>query len=132
MMVAFACSVVSTLIISIPSIMAGLWADVDHIQWVVTSFDMTQTVVMPTVGWLGGMLGNRHLFLVGIAISFLAACLGGMTWRLEALIVFRGFQGIGAGLLQPTLTAIFSPSEPYLTMPSTGGLAYSALKARTA
>jgi len=131
MMVAFAFSV-STLTISNPSIMADLRADVDHTQWVVTSFDLTQTVVMPTVGWLGGMLGNRHLFLVGIAIAFLCACLGGMTWRLEALIVFRGLQRTGAGLLQPTLTAIFSPSEPYLTMQSVGGLAYSALKARTA
>jgi hypothetical protein len=47
-MVAFAFSV-STLIISIPRIMAGLRADVDRLQWVVTSFDVTQTVVMPTL-----------------------------------------------------------------------------------
>jgi EmrB/QacA subfamily drug resistance transporter len=104
-MVAFAFSV-TTLTIAIPSIMAGLRADVDRIQWVVTSFDMTQTVVMPTVGWLGGILGNRNLFLVGIAISLVGACLGGMSWSLEALIVFQIFQGIGAGLMQPTLTAI--------------------------
>lgn len=104
-MVAFAFSV-STLTIAIPSIMAGLRADVDRIQWVVTSFDMTQTVVMPTVGWLGGILGNRNLFLAGIGISLVGACLGGMSWSLEALIVFQILQGIGAGLMQPTLTAI--------------------------
>lgn len=104
-MVAFAFSVTS-LTISIPSIMAGLSADVDRIQWVVTSFDMTQTVVMPTVGWLGGILGNRNLFLTGIGISLLGACLGGMAWSLEALIAFQVLQGVGAGLMQPTLTAI--------------------------
>jgi EmrB/QacA subfamily drug resistance transporter len=104
-MVAFAFSV-STLTIAIPSIMAGLRADVDRIQWVVTSFDMTQTVVMPTVGWLGGILGNRNLFLTGIGISLIGAVLGGMSWSLEALIVFQIVQGIGAGLMQPTLTAI--------------------------
>jgi EmrB/QacA subfamily drug resistance transporter len=104
-MVAFAFSV-TTLTIAIPSIMAGLRADVDRIQWVVTSFDMTQTVVMPTVGWLGGILGNRNLFLTGIGISLIGACLGGLSWSLEALIVFQIVQGIGAGLMQPTLTAI--------------------------
>jgi len=104
-MVAFAFSV-STLTISIPSIMAGLSADVDQIQWVVTSFDMTQTVVMPMVGWLGGLYGNRNLFLTGIGIAVLGGCLGGLSWSLEALIVFQIVQGIGAGLMQPTLTAI--------------------------
>ncbi len=104
-MVAFAFSV-TTLTISIPSIMAGLSVDIDHIQWVVTSFDMTQTVVMPTVGWLGSLIGNRNLFLTGIGISFIGACLGGMSWSLEALITFQILQGIGAGLMQPTLTAI--------------------------
>jgi MFS transporter, DHA2 family, multidrug resistance protein len=104
-MVAFAFSV-STLTIAIPSIMAGLRADVDRIQWVITSFDMTQTVVMPTVGWLGGILGNRNLFLAGIGISLIGATLGGISWSLEALIVFQIVQGIGTGLMQPTLTAI--------------------------
>jgi DHA2 family multidrug resistance protein len=104
-MVAFAFSV-STLTIAIPSMMAGLRAAVDRVQWVVTSFDMTQTVVMPTVGWRGGTLGNRNLFLTGIGGSLLGGILGGMSWSLEALIVFQIVQGIGAGLMQPTLTAI--------------------------
>lgn len=104
-MVAFAFSV-SSLSIAIPNIMAGLNADVDRIQWVVTSFDMTQTVVMPLVGWLGGITGNRNLFLIGIGISVLGACLGGISWSLEALITFQIIQGIGAGLMQPTVTAI--------------------------
>jgi MFS family permease len=104
-MVAFAFSV-STLSIAIPSIMADLSADVDRIQWVVTGFDITQTVVMPTVGWLGGILGNRNLFLIGISISLVGTSLAGMAWSLEALIGFQILQGIGAGLMQPTLIAI--------------------------
>jgi EmrB/QacA subfamily drug resistance transporter len=104
-MVAFAFSV-SPLNIAIPSIMADLSADVDRIQWVVTAIDMTQTVVMPTVGWLGGILGNRNLFLTGISISLVGACLAGMAWSLESLICFQILQGIGSGLMQPTLIAI--------------------------
>jgi EmrB/QacA subfamily drug resistance transporter len=104
-MVAFAFSV-STLSIAIPSIMADLSADVDSIQWVVSGFDIIQTVVTPTVGWLGGMLGNRNLFLTGISISMVGAALAGMSWSLESLIIFQLLQGIGAGLMQPTLIAI--------------------------
>ncbi len=111
-MVAFAFSV-STLSIAIPRIMADLSADVDRIQWVVTGFDITQTVVMPTVGWLGGILGNRNLFLTGISISLVGASLAGMAWSLEALIGFQILQGIGAGLMQPTLTAILYGLFPH-------------------
>ena len=104
-MVAFAFSV-STLSIAIPSIMSDLSADVDSIQWVVSGFDIVQTVVMPTVGWLGGIVGNRNLFLTGISISLVGASLAGMSWSLESLIVFQLLQGVGAGLMQPTLIAI--------------------------
>jgi EmrB/QacA subfamily drug resistance transporter len=104
-MVAFAFSV-TTLTISIPRIMSDLSADIDRVQWVVTSFAMVQTVVMPMVGWLGGILGNRNLFLTGISISLVGASLAGMAWSLDALIGFQILQGIGAGLMQPTLIAI--------------------------
>ena len=104
-MVAFAFSV-STLSIAIPSIMSELSADVDSIQWVVSGFDIIQTVVMPTVGWLGGIMGNRNLFLTGISISMAGAALAGLSWSLESLIIFQLLQGVGAGLMQPTLIAI--------------------------
>jgi EmrB/QacA subfamily drug resistance transporter len=104
-MVAFAFSV-SPLNIAVPRIMADLSADVDRIQWVVTGIDIAQTVVMPTVGWLGGILGNRNLFLTGLSISLVGACFAGMAWSLESLICFQILQGIGSGLMQPTLIAI--------------------------
>lgn len=104
-MIAFAFSMAS-LNISIPRIMVDLSVDVDTIQWVASAFDIAQTVAMPTVGWLGGILGNRNLFLLGISISLVSATFAGLSWNLESLIVFQILQGIGAGLMQPTLTAI--------------------------
>jgi MFS family permease len=96
----------STFTSASPSIMTGLRADVDRIRWVVTSSGMTQTVVMLTVGWPGGVLGNRNPLLAGIGISLIGAALGGTSWSLETFIVFHIGQGIGASLMQPTLTAI--------------------------
>lgn len=104
-MVAFAFSH-ATLSIAIPRIMLDLSVDVDSIQWVSRAFEIAQTVAMPTVGWLGGIFGNRNLFLAGVSISLVCASLAGLSWSLESLIVFQVLQGLGAGLMQPTLTAI--------------------------
>lgn len=59
------------------------------------------------------------MFLIGIGISVLGACLGGIAWSLEALIAFQIIQGIGSGLMQPTVTAILYSLFP----PARRGLA---------
>lgn len=51
---------------------------------------------MPTVGWLGGIVGNRNLFLTDISISLVGASLAEMARSLEALI---GLMSYGAGKL---------------------------------
>jgi DHA2 family multidrug resistance protein len=45
--------------ISLPTMMTSLRAEVNQIQWVLTTFMITRTVMMPTLGWVGGILGNR-------------------------------------------------------------------------
>ena len=48
--------------IAIPSMMTNLRADLDHIQWVVTTYLLIQTLLMPMTGWLTALLGRRNLF----------------------------------------------------------------------
>jgi DHA2 family multidrug resistance protein len=48
-----------TLNVALPSMMTNLRADVESIQWVVTSFMITRTVVMPTIGWVAAVAGSR-------------------------------------------------------------------------
>src|SRR5258708_3809541 len=87
----------------------------DRYTWVTTIYLLTSTSVVPIVGKLSEQLGRKRVFLTGI-IAFLAgSALCGVSQDMTQLILFRGFQGIGGGILTGTAFAViadlFSPAE---------------------
>jgi len=90
----------------IPNMMTSLRANVAQIQWVLTAFMIARTVVMPTLSWLGGPLGNRWLCLTSLGLYLAASMLCGLSWNLETIILFRVLQGMSAGYLMPLGMAI--------------------------
>ena len=98
--------------IAVPSMMTSLRADVTQIQWVLTSFMIARTVVMPTLSWLGGLLGNRRLYLTSLTVYLAASMLCGLSWNLETMILFRVLQGLSAGYLTPLGMAILHETYP--------------------
>ena len=66
--------------IAVPTMMTSLRAEVAEIQWVLTSFMIARTVVMPTLAWLGGRLGNRRLYLTSLSVYLVASMLCGLSW----------------------------------------------------
>jgi MFS transporter, DHA2 family, multidrug resistance protein len=68
-----------TLNVALPSMMTNLRADVETIQWVVTSFMVTRTVVMPTIGWVAAVAGSRTFYLVGLLIYIVDSVLCGRS-----------------------------------------------------
>ena len=92
--------------IAIPSMMTTLRVDLDQIQWVVTVFMIMQVLLMPTVGWLTGVIGRRTLFLGSLGCLIGGTVLCSFAWSLESLLVFRAVQALGAGPLQPVSMAI--------------------------
>jgi EmrB/QacA subfamily drug resistance transporter len=98
--------------IAVPTMMTNLRADVTQIQWVLSAFMIARTVVMPTLGWLGGRLGNRRLYLTSLLVYLAASMLCGLSWNLESMIVFRVLQGMSAGYLTPLGMAILHETYP--------------------
>jgi EmrB/QacA subfamily drug resistance transporter len=90
-----------TLNVALPSMMTSLRADVETIQWVVTSFMVTRTVVMPTIGWVSAVTGPRNFYLMGLLIYIVGSVLCGLSWSVSSLVVFRIIQALGAGPLFP-------------------------------
>ncbi|MDQ3831948.1 MAG: DHA2 family efflux MFS transporter permease subunit, partial [Candidatus Tectomicrobia bacterium] len=90
-----------TLNVALPSMMTSLRADVETIQWVVTSFMVTRTVVMPTIGWVSAVAGPRNFYLMGLLIYIVGSVLCGLSWSVSSLVVFRIIQALGAGPLFP-------------------------------
>lgn len=90
-----------TVNVALPSMMTSLQAEVETIQWVVTAFMVTRTVVMPTVGWVTAVIGPRTFYLTGLLIYILGSVLCGLAWSIPSLVVFRCIQAVGAGPLFP-------------------------------
>jgi EmrB/QacA subfamily drug resistance transporter len=84
-------------------------------SWVFTSYMLTSTTLVPVVGKLGDMYGRKPLFIGGIVVFMLASVLSGASQSIEQLIIFRGLQGVGAGLIMANSFTIigdlFSPAE---------------------
>jgi len=98
--------------IAIPTMMTSLQADLDQMQWVVTISMLVQTLMMPITGWLMGVLGHRHLFLISLLLVSSGTVLCSLAWSLESLLVFRVVQGLGFGPLQPVCLAVLYRTFP--------------------
>jgi MFS family permease len=108
--------------LAVPRLMAHFGTDLAETQWVSTSFQIARTLVVPILGWLGALLGNRNLF-VAMMVGFLISTVGcGLSSSLGMLIGFRLLQGlaleIGGYFIQEIswrlifLWAISSSTEP--------------------
>jgi DHA2 family multidrug resistance protein len=99
--------------IALPHMMSAFEVEPDDIQWVITSYMIASAVAMPTVGWLGGKLGHRNTYLLGIALFTAMSALCGIAPNLDAMIVGRVLQGIGEGIAVPmTMTLLFELFPP--------------------
>ncbi|MCX6466319.1 MAG: MDR family MFS transporter [Pseudonocardiales bacterium] len=80
--------------------------------WVITSYLLAATVVMPAYGRLGDVVGRKPLFLAAIGIFLLGSVIGGFAGSVEWLIVGRFVQGLGGGGLVVTAQAIVADVVP--------------------
>jgi len=98
--------------LAIPHIMAAFGADLATAQWVATSFLIARTLMVPVLGWLGGFLGNRNLF-VATMVGFVLTSIGcGFAVDMHMLIVFRLVQGLVLGPIEGLTAVIMVQAFP--------------------
>src|SRR4051812_25252635 len=104
-------TIVSTALPRIVSELHGL----KELSWVVTAYLLTSTITVPISGKLSDIYGRKKLLLIGIFTFVMGSALSGLSGDMTQLIIFRAFQGIGAGLLMSNAFAIigdlFTPAE---------------------
>jgi EmrB/QacA subfamily drug resistance transporter len=98
--------------VAIPSMMSSLSTDLDRIQWVQTSFQIIQAVMIPAVGWLGARVGTKRLFILSPLVFITGSALCGLAWNVPSLILFRTLQGIGGGPITPLSMSILYSTFP--------------------
>ncbi|MBI4331980.1 MAG: MFS transporter [Chloroflexi bacterium] len=86
-----------------------------HYTWVTTSYLIASTVAMPISGKLIDSYGRKPVYVTGLVIFLIGSLLSGLSNSMMAIVVWRGVQGIGAGVIMTssfTIVAdLFPPSE---------------------
>ncbi|RMF86934.1 MAG: DHA2 family efflux MFS transporter permease subunit [Nitrospinota bacterium] len=101
-----------TLPLALPKMLTSLSSDLETLQWVLTGFMVTRTLLLPMVGWLGALLGNRRLFLLCFLGYTISSVLCSLAWNTPVLIFFRVVQGIVAGPITPLSVTIMYQNFP--------------------
>jgi MFS family permease len=91
--------------------MTSFGVSLDKIQWVLTGYVVARTVLMPTVGWLGGWIGQRNLYLLSLVSVVGSSVLGGAAWNLESLIIFRVLRASAPARCRPSAWSSSSSSS---------------------
>ena len=98
--------------VSLPHIAGDLSSSQSESTWVLTSYLVTNAIVMPISGWLSNTFGRKRFFLVCITGFTIASLLCGLAPNLASLIALRALQGAAGGGLQPSGQAILADSFP--------------------
>ncbi len=98
--------------VAVPHIAGTLSATPQEGTWVLTSYIVSNAIVLPASAWFGSLWGRKRVLLISIALFTLSSMLCGVAASLEQLVAFRVLQGIGGGSLQPFSQAILMESFP--------------------
>jgi len=107
--------------VALPYMAGSLGASNDESTWVLTSYLVSNAIVLPLSGWFAGVFGRKRFFMICLTIFTLSSLLCGFAPSLAAIILFRVLQGAGGGGLQPMAQAILADTFP----PQKRGLAFA-------
>jgi MFS transporter, DHA2 family, multidrug resistance protein len=99
--------------VALPHISGSLSAGQDESTWVLTSYLVSNAIVLPLSGWLSSIVGRKRFYMGCVALFTISSFLCGLAPNLATLIIFRVLQGAGGGGLQPSEQAILADTfEP--------------------
>lgn len=98
--------------VALPHMQGSLNAGTDEVTWVLTSYLVSNAVVLPMTGWLSRMFGRKRFLMSCIILFTLSSLLCGSAPTLATLILFRVIQGAAGGALIPISQAILMETFP--------------------
>jgi MFS transporter, DHA2 family, multidrug resistance protein len=107
--------------VALPHIAGGMSASQDESTWVLTSYLVSNAIILPLSGWLSLLLGRKRFYMICVAVFTLSSFACGIAPSLGLLVFFRVLQGIGGGGLQPSEQAILADTF----LPRQRGMAFA-------
>ncbi len=98
---------------ALPIIVKGFNTSYDWVAWTMTIYMLISTAVMPLGGKLSDVFGRKRLYIFGILCFTIGSFACSLSWDIYSLILFRGLQAIGGGIIIPAaLSAMGSVAPP--------------------
>jgi len=107
--------------VALPYMAGNLAASNEQSTWVLTSYLVSNAIILPISGWLAGAIGRKRFFTICLVMFTASSLLCGIAPSLGWLLFFRVLQGLGGGGLQPMAQAILADTFP----PEKRGLAFA-------
>ncbi|MCE5312215.1 MAG: DHA2 family efflux MFS transporter permease subunit [Nitrospiraceae bacterium] len=98
--------------VALEHIRGSLSAGVDESTWTITSYLISNAIIIPLTGWLSRIFGRKRYLLFSIMLFTASSFMCGAAWDLQSLIFFRVLQGIGGGAMQPISQSILLETFP--------------------
>ncbi len=98
--------------VALPYIAGGMGVSEDEASWVVTTYLVSNAIILTASSFLARMLGRKTFFLICLGLFTLSSILCGFAPNLNALLLFRILQGLGGGGMVPVAQSILADSFP--------------------
>jgi MFS transporter, DHA2 family, multidrug resistance protein len=98
--------------VALPHIAGSLSATTDEGTWVLTSYLVSNAVVLPISGWISNRIGRKRFYMTCVLLFTLTSLLCGLAPSLGMLVIFRIIQGAAGGGLQPSEQSILADTFP--------------------
>jgi MFS transporter, DHA2 family, multidrug resistance protein len=108
--------------VSLDHIAGSLAVSQDEATWVITSYLVSNAIIIPISGWLSEVIGRKRYYMLSVALFGASSLLCGMAPSLSFLVFARVLQGIGGGGLAPSEQSFLADTFP----PEKRGQAFAA------
>src|ERR1700758_1759710 len=98
--------------VALPYIAGGMGVSEDEASWVVTTYLVSNAIILTASSFLARKLGRKTFFLICLGLFTLSSILCGFAPNLNALLLFRIMQGIGGGGMVPVAQSILADAFP--------------------
>jgi DHA2 family multidrug resistance protein len=98
--------------VALPQIAGNLGVTPHEATWVITSYLVSNAIILPAAAWLSGFFGRKRILMICTVVFTLASLLCGVAGSLGFLLFARILQGVGGGALMPISQAVLLESFP--------------------
>ena len=98
--------------VALPYIAGGMGVSEDEASWVVTTYLVSNAIILTASSFLARMFGRKTFFLISLGLFTVSSILCGFAPNLNALLLFRILQGLGGGGMVPVAQSILADAFP--------------------